>query len=94
VVGDVLPPDAGALSEVAALMRLAWRNGFVLPAFAGLARTLFSDYRKLRAHLGLTHYSEGEMISALAEAGFAARRRRPNIEHNQARMTFVATPKT
>lgn len=90
-VGDVLPPDTSALTEVAALMKLAWEKGFVLAALAGLARTLFSEYRKLRAELGLIHYTEGEMLDALARAGFRAQRRYPNIEHNQARMTFLAS---
>ena len=32
------------------------------------------------------------MIELLDDMGFAAERRRPNIGHNQARMTFVAQP--
>jgi SAM-dependent methyltransferase len=91
VVGDVTPPDTSAVTEIMALMRLAWRNGFVGAALIGLLRTAFSDYRVLRSQLGLTHYSEAEMLAALAQAGFAAQRRYPNIEHNQERMTFVAS---
>ena len=91
VVGDVIPPNTSAVTEVMALMKLAWTNGFVLPALAGLVRTVFSDYRSLRTKLGLTHYTEPEILAVLAKAGFAAKRRYPNIEHNQARMTFVAT---
>ena len=91
VLGDVIPPNTSAVTEVMALMTLAWNNGFVIPAFAGLVRTLFSDYRSLRTKLGLTHYTEPEILAVLAKAGFAAQRRHPNIEHNQARMTFVAT---
>jgi trans-aconitate methyltransferase len=90
VVGDVLPPNTNALTEVGALMKLAYANGFVLAAFGGLARTLFSEYRKLRSSLGLTHHTEADMMATLARAGFSAQRRYPNIEHNQARMTFVA----
>jgi SAM-dependent methyltransferase len=92
VVGDVTPPDTSAVTEIMALMRLAWRNGFVGAALTGLLRTAFSDYRVLRSQLGLTHYSEAEMLAALAHAGFAAQRRYPNIEHNQERMTFVGSP--
>jgi len=92
VVGDVIPPNTSALTEVNALMQLAWKNGFVLAALAGLVRTLFSDYRALRSRLGLSHYTEPEMLAVLAKAGWAATRRYPNIEHNQARMTFVAAP--
>jgi SAM-dependent methyltransferase len=92
VLGDVIPPNTSAVTEVKALMGLAWRNGFVVPAFAGLVRTAFSDYRALRTKLGLTHYTETEILAVLAKAGFTATRRYPNIEHNQARMTFVCTP--
>jgi SAM-dependent methyltransferase len=92
VIGDVIPPHTSAVTEVVALMRLAWRNGFVAPALVGLARTLFSDYRALRSRLGLAHYTEAEMLDTLTQAGFSALRRHPNIEHNQERMTFVAAP--
>lgn len=91
VVGDVIPPHTSAVTEVAALMRLAWHNGFVPAALLGLARTLFSKYRALRSRLGLSHYSEAEMIEVLARSGFTARRHFPNLEHNQERMTFVAS---
>jgi len=92
VVGDVIPPHAGAATEIAALLRLAWDNGFLGAALAGLAATVFSDYRALRSRLGLTLYAEPDMVAALAAAGFTAQRRHPNLEHNQERMTFVATP--
>jgi SAM-dependent methyltransferase len=92
VIGDVIPPHTSAATEVAALIALAWRNGFLAPALLGLVRTLFSDYRALRTKLGLTHYTEAEMLAKLAQAGFTATRRHPNIEHNQQRMTFVARP--
>lgn len=90
VVGDVIPPHTSVATEIAALMKLAWRNGFLLAACGGLARTLFSEYRKLRSTLGLAHYTEAEMLAVLAAAGFRAERHFPNIEHNQQRMTFVA----
>src|SRR5262245_17345343 len=89
IIADVIPPHTSAVTEVAALLALAWRNGFLGAALAGLVRTLFSDYRALRTKIGLTHYTEAEMLATLARAGFAAARRRPNLEHNQERMTFV-----
>ena len=92
VVGDVIPPHTSAVNEIAALLRLAWDNGFLAAALAGLARTLFSDYRALRTTLGLTHYTEAEMLAVLDKAGFTASRRYPNLEHNEERMTFVAVP--
>jgi SAM-dependent methyltransferase len=92
VVGDVIPPHTSAMTAAVALMRLAWRHGFVGPALVGIIRTVFSDYRRLHKRLGLTRYREAEMLEALSRAGFAAQRRYPNLEHNQERMTFVATP--
>lgn len=90
VLGDISPPEASAVTDLIALMKLAWTNGFVLAAIGGVVRTLLSDYRALRTRLGLTHYTEAQMLALLVRAGFAAERRYPNIEHNQARMTFVA----
>ena len=90
IVADVIPPDVGALSDVAALLRYAWRHGFLQAALAGLARTATSDYRKLRARLGVAQYREDEFLAKLAAAGFSAERLARNMEHNPARMTFRA----
>ena len=92
VVGDVVPPGRTAVTEIASLIRLAWRNRFLGAALTGLVRTLFSDYRALRNRVGLSLYAEADMLDALARAGFVAHRRFPNLEHNQSRMTFVAVP--
>jgi len=93
LIADVVPPDVGPLTDVAALLKLGAQNGFFVASFIGLARTFFSDYRKTRATLGLAHYSEAEMLAILSAAGYDARRRAPNLGHNQARMAFVAVPK-
>lgn len=92
VLADVIPREIRSTTDAAALLSFAWRGGFFGAALAGLARTALSDYRKLRSELGLAQYDEVEIIALLADAGFAAQRRRPNFGHNQARMTFVATP--
>jgi SAM-dependent methyltransferase len=92
VVGDVIPPAVPATSDAAALLQFAWRQGFFIPAVAGLVRTVFSDYRKLRGRLGLAHYDEAAMLQRLAYAGFAATRAPGNIGHNPHRMTFTARP--
>jgi SAM-dependent methyltransferase len=89
LIADVVPHDVGPLTDVAALLKLGARNGFFIASFFGLARTFFSDYRKTRAALGLSHYSEAEMLAILTAAGYDARRRQPNLGHNQARMAFV-----
>jgi ubiquinone/menaquinone biosynthesis C-methylase UbiE len=92
VVGDVLRPEIGMLRDVFALLRFAARNGFLRDALLGLVSTALSDYRQLRSRVGLQRYSENEIISKLARAGFTASRGPFNIGHNQYRMTFVARP--
>lgn len=58
-----------------------------------LGRTLFSDYWRLRARIGLAQYSEAAMLEKLKAAGFDARRAGKNIGHDQARMAFIARPR-
>ena len=48
VLADLLPPDLDAIADVKALLAFAWRGGFLVAALAGLGRTFFSDYRRLR----------------------------------------------
>lgn len=92
-LGDVIPADASAVSDTKALLSFAVSGGFLAAAIVGLARTAFSDYRKLRETLGLTRYTEGAMLALLAAHGFDARRAARNIGHNQTRMLFLATPR-
>jgi len=92
VLGDVLQPHTSALTDALALLRFGITHGFLLGAAAGLLRTFFSSYWRLRSSLGLTRYSDHAMTEKLAAAGFAARRAARNIGHNQARMSFLATP--
>jgi hypothetical protein len=92
VLADVLPHETSPVSDAKALLGFAFSGGFLGSALVGLARTALSDYRKLRAELGLSHYGEVETIELLRDRGFRAERRPRNIGHNQARMTFVATP--
>lgn len=90
LVGDVVPPDAMAASDALALLRFGWRDGFFVAAILGLVRTVFSDYRRLRAEIGLTRYSESEIVEKLTSAGFMATRAPVNLGHLQSRMTFLA----
>ena len=71
-----MPPDVGPVTDAKALLSFAWKGGFLKSAVLGLARTAFSEYRKIREEIGLSQYSEEEMIDILDEAGFAAERRR------------------
>jgi len=90
IVGDILPNDLSAMTDARALLRFGFEGGFLVPAFVGLVRTALSDYRKIRAQLGLTHYDEAEMLAVLEKAGLTARRLEKNLGHNQARMAFGA----
>ena len=92
IVGDVIPPDAGTLTDVAALLRYAAANGFFLAALGGLARTAVSPYSRLRSRLGVTRYTQSDFLQKLKSAGFGAERLARNLEHNAARMTFRARP--
>jgi SAM-dependent methyltransferase len=93
LVSDIIAPELSAAADVTALLRFAAQNGFLLAALGGLARTLFSDYGRLRARYGLTHYGEADMLHLLASAGFTGERAAKNIGHNQARMAFIARPR-
>jgi SAM-dependent methyltransferase len=90
VVADVISPKQSAIADALSLLRFAASNGFLTAAFIGLVKTTLSDYRKLRAELGLTTYTEEEMLKLLTEAGYDAARLRPNLGHNQGRMAFRA----
>jgi ubiquinone/menaquinone biosynthesis C-methylase UbiE len=90
VLADVIPPDVGPLTDARALISFAWKGGFLIAALTGLARTALSDYRKLRERLGLATYAATQMDRILHDAGFAPVRRRDNLGHNPARMTFIA----
>jgi SAM-dependent methyltransferase len=96
LVGDVVPPHVSAVSDAWALLRFGRQDGFLLAAVHGLIRTIFSEYWRLRTKVGLTRYSEHDMTSKLAAAGFAATRAASNLGHLATRMTFLArkTPET
>lgn len=93
LIGDVIPPNVGLLTDVAALLKLSAQNGFLIASCLGLVRIFFSDYRKARTALGLAHYSEADMLAILSAAGYDARRRAQNFGHNPARMAFIAVPR-
>lgn len=90
VIGDVIAPDVGPLTDAVALLRFGAAGGFLLAALGGLARTAVGDYRKVRGALGLTTWSEVDFLALLRAAGFEARRLPVNFGHNQARMAFEA----
>jgi ubiquinone/menaquinone biosynthesis C-methylase UbiE len=92
VLGDILRPEVGMPTDVYALLRFAAKHGFLKDALVGLLSTALSDYRHLRARIGLQRYSEADIVARLASVGFTAARVHQNIGHNPWRMTFVARP--
>lgn len=92
VLADVVLPDVSPLADVAALLKLAASEGFLLAALVGLVRTALSPYAKLRKSLGLSKHGERDLLERLASAGFSGKRQTRNFGHNQARMTIIARP--
>lgn len=93
ILADIIPPDAGIVTDVVALLGTAIKNGFFFAALVGLALTFVSDYRRLRHKIGLTTYTEGEICGLLERAGYAAERRPRNFGFNQQRMAIIARPR-
>lgn len=89
VVADIIQAGAKASDDIKALLTFALQGGFFFAALAGLVATFFSDYRKLRAQLGLTRYAEADVIALFAAHDFVAKRAAANMGHNQTRMMFV-----
>jgi ubiquinone/menaquinone biosynthesis C-methylase UbiE len=90
LIGDVIPPQVSAFADAMALLNYGTANGFLFAAIRGLLRTAVSDYTKLRSRIGITLYTEAEMLQRLEAAGFTATRAKANVGPNPARMTFLA----
>lgn len=88
IVADVINPASGMKDDVLALLRLAWKSGFLMAAGFSLLRTVFSNYTLMRKRLGLTVYSEEDFKTLAKVSGYRAQRIHPNFGHNQARMAF------
>ena len=89
VVADIIPPDVSPLTDASQLLAFAWRGGFLAAALAGLVRTAFSDYRKLRAQYGLSTYRIDDITGLIAAAGFEDVTPAKNFGHNPHRLTLV-----
>ena len=90
ILADVIPPDLSPLTDATELLGFAWRGGFLVAALGGLVRTVFSDYRKLRAQYGLSTYSAVGITALVEAAGFKGVTRVTNFGHNPHRMAFSA----
>lgn len=91
VVADVMRPDAGMAEDVADLLGFAWKEGFLPAALLGLARTYFSDYRRMRRALGLARYTQQEFLGLLAAGNFRAEALPDNPGPNRHRLGFRGT---
>jgi SAM-dependent methyltransferase len=89
VLGDIIAPSTPAVVDALVLLRFGLTNGFFLAALTGLARTLFSDYWRLRSAIGLTRYDDATITAKLTAHGFSVERAARNIGHNQARATYL-----
>ena len=74
VLGDVIPRNVSPVRDAIELMKLAGAHGFLLSAAAGLVRSYFSDYLRVRRQSGFLQFDETEFIQQLRLAGFAAER--------------------
>ena len=92
IVGDVVPPHVSVFTDAAALLRFGVANGFLVATLVGFARTLFSNYWRLRSQLGLTRYDEAAMAAKLAGADFPPAAPAPISATIPRRMTFIARP--
>lgn len=92
IIADIIPPKVGMIQDAWQFLRFAYQEGFALSATMGLIRTALSDYYAVRSRLSLRTYSEAQFIALLAATGFAARRLKRNLGHNQLRMAFESRP--
>ncbi|BAE51537.1 class I SAM-dependent methyltransferase [Paramagnetospirillum magneticum] len=90
IVGDILSPANSVVGDVSALLRFAWREGFVAEAVRGLMRTLNSNYNQRRKTLGLSTYSFDEIRGQLDAAGFDVTALAENVGHARHRRSVLA----
>lgn len=94
IFADIIPPHVSMIADIASLLGTGWRHGFFLAACIGLARTFFSEYRRIRATAGFSCYEEADFRALCTRHGFAVERLPHNIGFNQQRMTFRLRPST
>ena len=93
IIGDVVPPNVGMVRDTASYLYATLKQGVLLSWLSGFVRIALSSYRDARRRLGFTTWEEHEMLTALREAGYSARRERTNLTLSQTRMTFTAVPR-
>lgn len=92
IFADVIPPHVSMVADIASLLGTGLSNGFFLAACIGLAKTFFSEYRRIRATAGFSCYEADDFSNLLTRHGFDVERLAQNVGFNQQRMTFRARP--
>jgi SAM-dependent methyltransferase len=92
VFADIIPPHVSMVADISSLLGTGWRNGFFIASCIGLARTFFSEYRRIRATAGFSTYEEADFRSLCTRHGFSVERLAHNVGFNQQRMTFRLRP--
>ncbi|MEJ3655415.1 methyltransferase domain-containing protein [Actinomycetes bacterium KLBMP 9759] len=93
VVSDIVPPGVGLLSDVAALLRFAYRGGFLREALVSLVRNAVSPYSRTRRSLGLQRLDVPAMSAKARRAGLAGHRLPANLGDNRSRWAYIAQPR-
>ena len=94
IFADIIPPHVSMVADIASLLGTGLANGFFFAACLGLAKTFFSEYRRIRATAGFSCYEADDFVGLLTRHGFAAERLQHNVGFNQPRMTFRAKPRS
>lgn len=90
LLGDVINPATPMARHVATFLGFALRRGFLLAATLGLASSFTSRYRTLQRDVGLTAYSQAQMLTRLEQHGFVAGPLARNIAVSRHRSSYLA----
>jgi len=90
LIGDVIDPKSRLADHIKTFLVFAWRERFFAAALSGLALTFLSPYRKLEQNVGISRYTEAEMIAILDKAGFSGERLPSNIAVSKVRSSYLA----
>ena len=94
IFADIIRPHVSMVADITSLLSTGWQNGFFLAACLGLARTFFSEYRRIRSKAGFSCYESAEFAEMLTRHGFSAEQLVENVGFNQQRLTFRGRPRT
>lgn len=90
LVGDLLSPGTGVLTDVAELLRFAAREGFLRDALRHLVRLPLTPYQAVRHRNPLASYTSEGLAATLARHGLRAERLDRNLGYHRRRWTLSA----